>query len=305
MKRAIRTPGTHQIIEAQHGLITRQQALHAGLSKSMIARRLGSGTWERLGAAVYRLVGTRRGWEQRLLAACLAGNAIASHRSAAALWSLAGSTRSVVEITTRRHHRTKNPEVSCHESHTLFAQDVTELDNIPVTMPTRTIIDLAVVLPEDDVEIALDDALRRSLTSLPRIRTMLDVLGPHRPGRARMDLVLDRRPEGDAVPESYLETRFAQVVRKAGLPEPERQVRVESRNRIAYLDFAYREARVAIEVDGYEGHGGRSAWQAGLERMNRIGEVGWQVLHFSSTDIERRPDRVAEQVLTALNRQAA
>lgn len=305
MERAIRTSETHHLFENQHGLITRRQALAAGFSKSMISRRAASGTWERADTGVYRLAGVPTTWKQRLLAACLAGPAVASHRSAAELWRLPTGVDDFAEVTALRHRRRRADDVTWHESRALFAQDVTEIDGIPVTMPTRTIIDLAVVLPEDDVEIALDDALRRSLTSLPRVRTMLDVLGPRRPGRARMDRVLDRRPAMGAVPESYLESRFVQLVRKAGLPEPERQVRLESQGRIAFLDFAYADNKLAIELDGYEGHGGRSAWQAGLERTNRISQVGWRALHFSSTDIERRPDRVAKQVRAALGRQAA
>ncbi len=239
------------------------------------------------------------------MASCLAGHAVASHRAAAALWSFAGSSRDVVEVTALRHHRSKSPEVSCHESHTLFAQDVTVLDGIPATMPSRTVIDLAVVLSDDAVEIALDDALRRNLTSMARLRTMLEVLGPKRPGTARLRRVLKRRPSGGAVPESYLETRFVQLVRRARLPDPERQVRVENSGRVAFLDFGYPGNRLAIELDGYEGHGGRSAWQAGLERSNRIGELGWRTLHFSATDIDRRPDRVVAQVRSALGIQAA
>lgn len=305
MDRAIRPSATHQILEAQHGVIARTQALASGMSESMVSRRLKQGVWQRAAPGVYRLAGMRPTWKQELMAACLTSNGVVSHRSAAALWGLSGTARNVVEVTALRHRRTQAPGIVCHESQTLFAPDVTEIDGVPVTMPTRTIVDLAVVLPENEVETALDDALRRSLTSVPRIRTLLDVLGPYRPGNTRMNRVLDRRPRMGTVPESYLETRFVQLVREAGLPEPERQVRIETAGRVAFLDFAYRDERLAVEVDGYEGHGGRPAWQAGLERMNRISDVGWQVLHFSSTDIEKRPDRVIAQVRSALSSRAA
>lgn len=129
---------------------------------------------------------------------------------------------------------------------------------------------------------------------------MLDALGPQRLGSTRMLSVLDARPTPGALPQSYLETRFVQLVRSAGLPEADRQFRVESAGRIAYLDFAYPAKRLAIELDGYEGHGGRSAWQAGLERTNRISQVGWRSLHFSSTDVEQRPEVVIDQVRAAL-----
>lgn len=262
----------------------------------MITRRLESGAWERPGHGVYRIVGMPSTWEQKLMTACLATHGVVSHRSAAALWSFAGFERVAVEVTALRHRRSKSPSFTCHESHTLRENDVTELNGLPVTMPARTVVDLAVVLSDDDVEIALDDALRRNLTSVSRVRTMLEVLGPKRPGTARMRRVLKRRPSNGAVPESYLETRFVQLVRSAGLPEPDRQFRVESDGRIAYLDFAYPAKHLAVELDGYEGHGGRSAWQEGLERSNRIGGLGWRALHFSAADLERRPEQVVAQI---------
>jgi hypothetical protein len=76
--------------ERQRGLVTRRQALRAGLSKAQVDRLVAGGKWKVLFPCVYGLPGAPRCWEQSLMGACLWGDAVASHRSAAALWSLEG-----------------------------------------------------------------------------------------------------------------------------------------------------------------------------------------------------------------------
>ncbi|MFN2589662.1 MAG: type IV toxin-antitoxin system AbiEi family antitoxin domain-containing protein [Actinomycetota bacterium] len=81
-----------RILARQHGLITRKQALHVGLSPRSIYQRLETGSWERAQRGVYRLAAAPGSWHQHVLAACLAAgpSAVASHRSAAALWDFSG-----------------------------------------------------------------------------------------------------------------------------------------------------------------------------------------------------------------------
>src|SRR5690348_1708146 len=75
---------------AQHGLITRRQALAHGLSTDAIQRRMARGDLARVHQGVYRVAGSRCTAEQAILAACLAsgGGAVASHSSAALLLDL-------------------------------------------------------------------------------------------------------------------------------------------------------------------------------------------------------------------------
>jgi predicted transcriptional regulator of viral defense system len=84
-----------QLAESQHGLITRQQALGLGLSSRALQGRLNGGRWERVLRGVFRIAGSENAYEQRIMAATLAGGpgAIASHRSAAALYGTPGVPR--------------------------------------------------------------------------------------------------------------------------------------------------------------------------------------------------------------------
>src|SRR5215204_2111930 len=201
----------------QHGVFTRAQARRAGMHSSAIERRLRTGEWEAVDYAVYRVAGTPPSWRQRLMAACLAGPAMASHRSAAALWNFVDCEEELVEVTALRHRRRRSTDVVWHESQRLDTTDVTELDRIPVTRPLRTVLDLGVVLDLNRLEELLDDGLRRGWFSTMNVWRRWEELGGEcRPGGRVVRAVLERKAAGERPVGSILETRFRQVLRRAG-----------------------------------------------------------------------------------------
>jgi hypothetical protein len=76
----------------EYALITRRQALEAGLSRAAIKRRVDNREWAPVRRGVFRVSAAPRSWRQRLLAAVLAAGdgAVAGGRSAPALWRLPG-----------------------------------------------------------------------------------------------------------------------------------------------------------------------------------------------------------------------
>ena len=77
------------------------------------------------------------------------------------------------------------------------------------------------------------------------------------------------------------------LLRAAGLPEPEVQYPIRDGARVvARVDFAYPEMRLAIEVDGYRWHGGRSAWARDLNRGNNIAARSWRTLHIAKEHMD-------------------
>jgi very-short-patch-repair endonuclease/predicted transcriptional regulator of viral defense system len=291
---------------ARYGLITRADAVRFGARRAMIRWRLANGRWEELYSGVYRLVGSPTTWRQQLLAACLSSgpDAAASHRAAGRLGRLAGVESKVLEITVPRRRRRVRKGIVIHEAVLLPSVDVTVVDAIPVTTVTRTLIDLGAVVSKDVLEEALDDALRRSLTSIRRLRWRLDALAkPGRPGIAAIRSLLDARQPGHVTPKSTLETRFARFVRRARLPAPARQHQIRDHGRhLATVDFAYPQQKLAIEVDSYRWHSGRARWEHDLTRRNRITALGWLVIHVTKTDIEQRPEELARTIAAALDR---
>ena len=172
---------------AQYGLVTRSQALDAGMTRRAIDWQLERGNWHRVHPQVYVYDGVARSWEQSLLAACLWGGAraLASHRSAAALWGLASMESSAIEISTPRSLRSWSVVV-----HRVTAGDtqkvVTKKRGIPLTGIDQTLFDLGGVIPLHHLEVVLDDALNRRLTTLSSLESTVPSL------RAAAGLVQER-----------------------------------------------------------------------------------------------------------------
>jgi very-short-patch-repair endonuclease len=176
------------------------------------------------------------------------------------------------------------------------------ISGIPTTTPTRTLVDLAGVVPPDVLEDALDDALRRRLTTLSRMRRKLDELGRQgRPGTAVMRKLLAVQDDGEPIPQSVLETRFMRLLRQSGLPTPRRQYPIRAAGNVFVVDFAWPEAHVAIETDGYRWHSGRARWAQDLARRNALTALGWRVIHVTWADVEARPHDIGETIRTALH----
>ena len=288
--------------ERQHGLFTAAQARSVGVGKGVLDRRLRSGDLVAVDYGIYRSVITPTTWHQRLLAACLAGPAVASHRSAAGLWQLPVPDPRPFEVTALRHRRRSSSDVIWHESYLLDDRSVTEVEGIPVTTPGRTVVDLAAVLTPDLLQRVLDDVLRRRLASTDSLAHLLERLGPRRIGAAALRAVLDARA-GPAVPESDLETQFELLVRSRGLPAPVPQLHVVTpAGRRLRIDFAYPDAMVGIELLGARFHANPERWAADVDRLGVLAALGWHMLSFTYEQVTRRPDTVVAALERALAR---
>lgn len=285
----------HAAARRQHGLVTRPQVLAAGGDDHLIIRREQAGRWQRLQAGVYLIALGPPTWEQALHAACLAAgpDAAISHRAAAQLWELEGTSGRLVELTVPYRTRAVVHDALVHRSRRLAPEDVTERRGIPVTSVERTLVDLGRFAGPVVIEIAVESALRRGLTSLDRVIEHGIERNQGRPGAARLRRIVAVRAPG-RVAGSPAEVAFLRFVRKHGLPEPVRQYPIRLRDgSVAVVDFAWPEARVAVEWDGFEFHTGRRAFAADLERQNALLDVDWQVRRYTGDMLKRRGEQVA------------
>jgi very-short-patch-repair endonuclease len=268
--------------------------------------RLDAGRWVELYPGVYRIGGAPETWRSNLLAACWAGGerAVASHRGAAALWQLPGG-REVVEITCPRWRRTqKEGELVVHESRLLAPADVTVLDAIPCTAVERTIFDLAGIVQSRTLDLAIDSALRRELTTVGALVELGDRVAKRgRPGSALFRAAVSQRDPESAVPESEPERLLAQELVRHGLPHPTHQfvVRNTLGAFIARVDLAYPFERVVIEYESYAHHTGKVALARDSARRNAIVASGYTVITATAEDLRDGAGRVADAVRQSLN----
>jgi very-short-patch-repair endonuclease len=298
-----------QLARKQHGAIARRQVLALGGGSSVITRRVKARRWTRVAPGVYVLRGIERTFKQRVMIAVLqAGRgAAASHRCAAVLHVLDGVRMAAVEVTITRRTTLRLPAgVVLHRSTDLEPRDIVEIDGIPTTSITRTLVDIANRISLADLECAYEDGVRRHATSFDAVESLVDrVARPGRPGVRGARVLLRIAVRDGKRNGSELETRFFQLIRALGLPLPVRQRQVcRPDGRFAYADYAYEAQRVLFELQGYDGHTKRIDHRRDTERNNMLNLRGYRVYEFTWHHVMREPERVKEVVIAALGIQA-
>jgi very-short-patch-repair endonuclease len=165
-----------------------------------------------------------------------------------------------------------------------------------VTSIERTLLDFAATSAADNLETALDSALNRGLTAIPRLRNYIDRRAERgRRGMAMLREMVTIRDPRCAPNQSPLETKLARLLRESMLPTPCPQFVVTStKGFVAKLDFAYPDLRLAIEALGWEYHGGRLRWKRDLNRLNQLTNLGWRTLLFTWSDVVAAPARTLD-----------
>src|SRR5438270_8285442 len=155
----------------QYGLVSRVQLLAAGMSRDALWRRTKAGELEAVLPGVYRVSGSPRLWQAEVVAVCLwgGGGAVASHQTAAAIWKLQGFDPVPVVVSGTRKNRPPGAAFTVHRS-TPGSQFCMREMGIPVTNPSRTLMDLAGAVRPEQLERTLDEALRRGMTSIRPLR---------------------------------------------------------------------------------------------------------------------------------------
>ena len=294
------------LAETQHGIFTLEQALALGLRDSTRDRRLRSGRWTTVHPGVYRLTGAPRSWRGELVAACWGapGPGVASHRSAAALWELPGGRTDLIELTCLRWRRKHHAQLVVHETGVLPPDDVTEHQSIPCMTVERTLLSLGAVVRPGVVEMAFDAALRKELTTIAALRSLLLRLGRRgRNGSGVLRRIVDLHDPAAGLTESAMETRLKRLLRENGLPAPIFQYEVRHHGRfVARVDAAYPDRRIALEYDSYEHHTGRLALVRDSRRRNDLVVAGWAVITVTAADFAAGGNRVITAIRAAHTR---
>lgn len=274
---------------AHHGLFQIHHAQMLGITENVIRIARRRGEIVRLGYGVYRCAAVPPSWRSDLLAACWMGGfrAFASHRSAAALHGLPGGWRHRAEITCERWRRAQHASIVAHELRGLDAElDVVLVDGIPTASVPLTLMGLAAVIPSV-AELALENALRRKLTTLAAVDEFLGRLGGRgRRGAARLRRLVAVRMSVTGTSDSEMETMLFAALRRHGIRLPDRQVKVFHHGRfVGRLDGGWPDARVGYEYDSDEFHTGRVATAADSARRHRLTAAGWLVITVVKPDL--------------------
>jgi len=287
------------LASGQWSLVTRQQLVDAGFTRSTIARLLRSGALRSVELGVYATLGSVRDWRQDLLAALLAldARAVASHSSAARLWAFIHRPADSLDVLLECDFTPKGRGI--HRTTILPDEDLAVRSGIPCTSFERTLCDCTTLLSPFQLGRVLDDGLRRREVSLLRLQRCAARLDSG-PGR-RLGVVKDLLGQRDALFNpggSAAELHVLKVIRDAGLPEPVQQHPVRAAGKSYALDFAWPEQKVYVEYYGLAWHSGASAVAYDNERQRALVGLQWRPLVFTD---ESSDGQIVRDVRNALS----
>lgn len=225
-----------------------------------------------------------------------------SHWSAAALWGIRSYGGELIHVTSPRKSKSRGA-IRRHLA-TLPPDEVTVEDGIPVTSVPRTILDLAAVASVDVVENALREAEYRWLhdaLSLPDLVARY----PGRRGIRKVRTALDRlREEPGGRRRSPLEERFVPFLRRHNLPIPRLNTWLEAGGRRYQVDCLWPGTTQIIELDGWQGHGTRSAFREDRTRDRRLRVAGYTVTRLAWSQLDDEPTAIAADLRSLLRESA-
>ena len=296
--------GLEAILVVQQGMLTRSQALASGLTRRQVERRVDSGKWTALLEGVYRCGLPRQDWLDSVQAQVLRTGGVVSHRCAAALWGMDRLKRFTgIELVTSRGHPLGGPGVRIERVDPYFGVLIHER-GMPVTSVPWTLAMMGRVAPPDEVEWAVDWAVRHGWTTWGELDQLVKAHARRgRPGLRVLRAVLDRRGPGFVATDSLLETLYLQLLRRAGLPSPVQQFAVHGRGRHFRVDFAFPEQKLLVETLGQGPH--QSQFNADRRRVDTLLQLmpGWQVLEFTYDQVTREARWVTQMTRHFLGRQ--
>lgn len=279
---------TDRILVRQAGVISRDQALAAGISADAIDHRLRRRHWRPLHPRVYLVAGHRADDEVRVRAAMLwAGEGAVLSGVAAAWWhGMADRVPATVALTVDRARHPRSRIGVAVRRRTLAPGDIETCRGLHVTARPLTVLEAAVELGAPGSEL-LDRALQRWVR-FPAVyeayRRNIGACGSASAGRMLVAAADRSAPVAERLLVRMLRDSGARGwhrgVHAAGFP----------------IDIAFPAARVAIEVDGWAWHMDAARAQAGERRRIALVRQGWTVLRYTWHDLTRSPQLVLAQI---------
>jgi very-short-patch-repair endonuclease len=225
------------------------------------------------------------------LAAVLAcgPNALLSHVSAAWLWDLT-KTSPLPAAVCAPGHRKPRPPIRLHEARSLAPEDRALREGIPVTSLPRTLLDLAATVRFEWLEKMVERSEDLELFDLRAVEDLLErTVGHHGHARLRKAIALYKP---SSFTRSTLEKRFLELCLDAGLPQPRTNFVVHGFE----LDCYWPDFRFAVELDIFETHGTRAAFERDRKRQEDLLLHGIAMTRVTGPRLEREPREVMRRV---------
>lgn len=181
-----------------------------------------------------------------------------------------------------------------HQSLALTQEDRALREGIPVTSLPRTLLDLAAAVRFEWLEKMVERSEELGLFDLRAVEELLGrTVGHHGHKRLRRAISLYRP---SPFTRSGLEKRWFELVLAAGLPRPRMNYVEEGFE----LDCYWPKYRFAVELDVFETHGTRAAFERDRKRQEDLLLAGISMTRVTGPRLEREPAEVIRRVARLL-----
>lgn len=172
-------------------------------------------------------------------------------------------------------------------------------DGFPLTTLARTLFDFAEVAPYDSLKGAAEEADRLKLLRLKELEAVCGRGRGRRALKPMRRLLAELRPPDEG--RSPLEIRFAAFVREHQLPPPAQNADVLGHE----VDSLWPEAKLIVELDSWEHHGHRAAFERDRARDPKLLIAGYRTIRVTHRRLDREAAKLAEEIRQLLGDPAA
>jgi hypothetical protein len=288
------------IVESQHHIVTRAQAVDCGMTLSMIDYRIRSGgPWRRLLPSVYLTVTGAPARDQREMAALLYAGPSSTITGGAALrrYGLPCVVTDIVDLLVPATSWYKSAGFARLERTTRMP-GYRQAGLIRYASAARAIADTARRMERyPDVEALVCADIQRKLVTVHELRAELEA------GQVRGSQRL-RKALGEAAGGiwSNAEGDFKRLVEGADLEKPvyNAMLFTPEGEFLGCADAWWARAGVAAEIDSRTYHLDASGYAKTMDHHNRLTKAGVIVLHWLPSTVTREPARVISDLRAAI-----
>lgn len=316
-----------RVVAEQHGFFFRAQALDCGYSEGEVATLVRSKEWTRLRRGAY----VERAYLEtldaaglhvltvRAVVAALDRPVVVTNHSALAVQGvpLWGVDLDEVHVHRADGQTSRREAGVVHHLGHLPEAEITEVDDLLVTIAERSVVDSGRVLPFEAGVVLADGAKHRLRFDADRASAILE---SQRSWTGSLP-ACRALAFSDGRAETVGESRCRVLMARIGLPAPELQVPIHSASGalIATTDLYVDEYRTAVEFDGKLKYGralyeqsqslgevdlGAVVWQE-KRREDQIRDEGHEVVRVVWSELDGRDQTVRTRFLKAFARNAA
>ena len=219
-------------------------------------------------------------------------DALLSYQPAAVLSGFHPPPAGAIHVTVVARDARGRDGIRAHTVATLHPSDGTQRLGIPVTSPARTLLDLASQATQRELARAVDEA---RVLRLVTDASLAEQLGRYPRHRGTRPLRAATTPE-PRLTRSEAERRLLELIRAAGLPEPQTNVALAGHE----VDFLWPAHGLVVEVDGYAFHSKRSSFERDRRRDAALTLAGYRVIRVTWRQITEERELVVATLAGAL-----